>query len=70
MENCWKKEPGNRPVIEDIMARLKAVGRVDNRPTSGWMTDMSLSYFRNVVSESQHPSLDDIDTIFSDLKLA
>ena len=70
MESCWKKEPGDRPVIGEIIAQLNAVGRVDDRPSSGWMTDMSPSYFRNIVSGGQQPSLDDIDTIFSDFRLA
>lgn len=71
MENCWKPKPGERPVVEETTARMNSVGRVDDRPTSGWMTDMSPSYFRNVVSRSQyHPSLDHIDVVFSDFKFA
>jgi hypothetical protein len=66
MEDGWEHNGADRPIIENIIARLVSEERADNRPPGNWASDMSPSYFRNSVSEQNSPSLDDVELILSE----
>ena len=67
MEDCWKHDPADRPVVGEIIARLHSPKRMDNRPAGGWGTDMSPAHFRSVVNgDRNHPSIDDVEVIVSE----
>ena len=66
MEDSWKHDPKDRPVVEEIVTRLNPAVREDNRPAGSQGMNVARSYFRDAVREVQdYPSMNDIEAIFS-----
>ena len=66
MEDCWARNPSDRLVVQDIVARLSSVCKTDDRPAKVDMVPSSVR-IQNSVSGEHSPSLDDVEPILSQL---